>query len=71
MPASKCTTKSPQTPYSDGTTQVAFDSLDFLARLTALVPVPKVNLTRLYELAFELEAAQPWAAHWPPLTASE
>ena len=25
----------------------------------------------LYELAFELEAAQPWAAHWPPLTASE
>ncbi len=26
---------------------------------------------RLYELAFELEAAQPWADHWPPLTASE
>jgi nucleoside-diphosphate-sugar epimerase len=39
------------TPYRDGTTQVAFDRgghppVDFIARLAALVPKPRVNLTR-------------------------
>lgn len=34
------------TPYSDGTTHVLFDPLDFIARLAALVPKPRVNLTR-------------------------
>jgi hypothetical protein len=42
-----------KTPYRDGTTQVAFDRgghppVDFMARLAALVPKPKVNLTRYH-----------------------
>jgi hypothetical protein len=37
-----------KTPYSDGTTQVAFDPVDFVARLAALVPKPRVNLTRYH-----------------------
>jgi hypothetical protein len=42
-----------KTPYSDGTTQVAFDgaairTVDFVARLAALVPKPRVNLTRYH-----------------------
>ena len=34
-----------KTPYRDGTTQVAFDPVDFMARLAALVPKPRINLT--------------------------
>lgn len=34
-----------KTPYRDGTTQVAFEPVDFIARLAALVPKPGVNLT--------------------------
>jgi hypothetical protein len=37
-----------KTPYSDGTTQVAFNPVDFVARLAALVPKPRVNLTRYH-----------------------
>jgi len=37
-----------KTPYRDGTTQVAFEPLDFVARLAALVPKPRVNLTRYH-----------------------
>ena len=37
-----------KTPYRDGTTQVAFDPVDFIARLAALVPKPSVNLTRYH-----------------------
>ena len=45
-----CTLK---TPCRDGTTQVAFDRgghppVDFIARLAALVPKPRVNLTRFH-----------------------
>ena len=36
------------TPYRDGTTQVAFEPVDFIARLAALVPKPRVNLTRYH-----------------------
>ena len=32
--------------YSDGITHVLFEPLDFIARLAALVPRPRVNLTR-------------------------
>ena len=35
-----------KTPYRDGTTQVIFEPLDLIARLAALVPKPRVNLTR-------------------------
>jgi len=42
-----------KTPYRDGTTQVAFEgaairTVDFIARLAALVPRPRVNLTRYH-----------------------
>ena len=37
-----------KTPYRDGTTQVAFDPVDFIAHLAALVPKPRVNLTRFH-----------------------
>ena len=37
-----------KTPYSDGTTHVIFEPLDFIARLAALVPKPRVNLTRFH-----------------------
>ena len=35
-----------KTPYRDGTTHVLFEPLEFIARLAALVPKPRVNLTR-------------------------
>ena len=34
--------------FGHGTTQVAFDPVDFIARLAALVPKPRVNLTRFH-----------------------
>ena len=37
-----------KTPYRDGTTQVALEPVDFIARLAALVPKPRVNLTRYH-----------------------
>jgi len=43
-----------KTPYHDGIacdqlSHVLFEPLDFIARLSALVPKPRVNLTRLDE----------------------
>jgi len=37
-----------KTPYRDGTTQMAFHPVDFMARLAALAPKPRVNLTRYH-----------------------
>jgi hypothetical protein len=37
-----------KTPYRDGTTHVIFEPLDFIARLAALVPKPRANLTRFH-----------------------
>jgi hypothetical protein len=37
-----------KTPYRDGTTHVVFEPLDFLSRLAALVPSPRVNLRRFH-----------------------
>ena len=37
-----------KTPYRDGTTHVVFEPLDFMARLAALVPNRRVNLTRYH-----------------------
>ncbi len=37
-----------KTPYRDGTIHVIFEPLDFMARLVALVPKPRVNLTRFH-----------------------
>ena len=33
-----------KTPWSDGTTHMAYDPLDFLAKLAALIPRPHKNL---------------------------
>jgi hypothetical protein len=38
----------PKTPYRDGTTHVIFEPFDFIARLAALVPKLRVNLTRFH-----------------------
>ena len=49
--AARCATNSRlKTPYRDGTSHVAFAPLDFLARLAARVPKPRVNLTRYHGL---------------------
>jgi len=37
-----------KTPYRNGTTPVIFEPLDFIAKLAALVPKPRVNLTRFH-----------------------
>jgi len=37
-----------KTPWNDGTTHVIFEPLDFMARLAALVPKPRVTLTRFH-----------------------
>ena len=39
-----------KTPYRNGTTHVIFQPLDFIAKLAALVPKPRVNLTRFHGL---------------------
>jgi hypothetical protein len=37
-----------KTPWHNGTTHVIFEPLDFVSRLVALVPKPRVNLTRFH-----------------------
>ena len=37
-----------KTPWRNGTTHVIFEPLDFIARLVAPVPKPRVNLTRFH-----------------------
>ena len=37
-----------KTPYRNGTTHVFFSPLDFIAKLAALAPPPRLNLTRFY-----------------------
>lgn len=37
-----------KTPYRDGTTHVIFEPLDFMAKLAALLPKPRVHLTRCH-----------------------
>ncbi len=37
-----------KTPYSDDNTHAIFEPVDFIARLAALVPKPRVNLTRYH-----------------------
>jgi len=37
-----------RTPYRDGTTHIVLEPLDFMARLAALVPPPRMHLTRYH-----------------------
>ena len=39
-----------KTPYRDGTTHVIFEPVDFIAKLAALVPNPRVNLTHYHNV---------------------
>jgi hypothetical protein len=45
-----------KTPHRDGTTDIVLEPLDFIARLAALVPPPRVHLTR-YHGVFAAHAA--------------
>lgn len=42
------TGRPPKTPYNDGTTHTVLSPLEFIGRLAALVPKPRVNLTRFH-----------------------
>jgi hypothetical protein len=56
-----------KTPYRDGTTQVAFDPVDFIARLAALIPKPRVSLTRYHGVLAHLrekEQEAPVNSRW-------
>jgi ribosomal protein S27E len=37
-----------KTPYRDGTTHVFFSPVDFIGKLAALIPPPRLNLTRFF-----------------------
>ncbi|HIL96935.1 MAG TPA: hypothetical protein EYG51_13590, partial [Pseudomonadales bacterium] len=37
-----------KTPYDDGTSHVVLSPMEFMGRLAALVPKPRVNLTRFH-----------------------
>ena len=37
-----------KTPYRDGTTHIFLDPIDFIGKLAALVPPPRLNLTRFF-----------------------
>lgn len=37
-----------KTPYRDGTTHIIFEPLDFISKLAALVPAPRIHLTRYH-----------------------
>lgn len=49
-----------KTPYRDGTTHVIIELLDFIAKLAALVPKPRVNLTRLHGVLFRASCPPPF-----------
>jgi len=51
-----------KTPYRDGMTHVIFEPVDFIARLAALVPKPRVNLTRFHGVF------APNSKHWALVT---
>jgi hypothetical protein len=52
-----------KTPYRDGTTHVIFQPMDFIARLAALVPPPRLNLTRFHGV---FAPNSPWRARITP-----
>ncbi|MFT5453333.1 MAG: hypothetical protein ACI9N9_002839, partial [Enterobacterales bacterium] len=47
-----------KTAYSDGTTHVIFEPLDFIAKLASLVPQPRVNLKRFTVFLSECRTIQ-------------
>ena len=49
-----------KTPYRDGATHVLFEPVDFIARLAALVPKPRVNLTRFHGVLLRASCPPPF-----------
>jgi hypothetical protein len=47
-----------KTPYRNGTTHVIFEPLNFIARLAALIPRPRANLTRFHGVRRSAASAQ-------------
>jgi hypothetical protein len=37
-----------KTPYSDGTSHLLFSGLEFVEKLAALIPPPRIHLTRFF-----------------------
>ncbi len=52
-----------KTPFRNGTTHVIFEPVDFIARLAALVPKPRVNLTRFHGV-FARNGKHHSIGHW-------
>jgi len=52
-----------KSPYRDGITHVIFEPLDFIARLAALVPPPRLNLIRFHGV---FAPNSPWRARQKP-----
>jgi hypothetical protein len=64
-----------KTPWRNGTTQVEWDAVDFIAKLAALVPPPRAHLTRFHGV-FAPNAAlraqlTPWGRGKRPATDAE
>jgi hypothetical protein len=59
-----------KTPYRDGTTHVLFEPVDFIARLAALVPKPRVNLTHPPPRGVRPEQPRPRTGHPGPARAA-
>jgi hypothetical protein len=53
-----------ETPYRDGTTQLVLEPLELMARLAALVPPPRMHLTRYHGLF--APHSRPQARAWTP-----
>ena len=50
-----------KTTWSDGTSHLVFEPMDFLARLAALIPRPRINLVFYHGvLAPHARGARPW-----------
>ena len=48
-----------KTPYRHGTTHVIFEPLDFISKLAALIPKPRVNLTRYRRVCAQQQTSRP------------
>jgi hypothetical protein len=46
-------------PFRDGSTHVVLEPLDFIARLAALVPRPRLNLTRFHSAGESSRTVRP------------
>ena len=45
-------------PYKDGTTHIVMEPLEFMERLAALVPRPRLHLIRFHGVGAQREVAQ-------------